>query len=59
MQLRDLTHIIRKHSNIYIHVKTLMYMSNVQYYTIIEKQHKCNWSFGHQSQQKIKFNIQG
>jgi hypothetical protein len=25
-------------------------MSNVQYYTIIEKHQQCNWSFGHQSQ---------
>jgi hypothetical protein len=25
-------------------------MSNVQYYTIIEKKHQCNWSFGHQFQ---------
>jgi hypothetical protein len=25
-------------------------MLNVQYYTIIEKNHQCNWSFGHQSQ---------
>jgi hypothetical protein len=31
--------------------KTLMYMSIVQYYIIIEKYHQCNMSFGHESQQ--------
>jgi len=31
--------------------KTMIYMSNVQYYTIIEEHHQCNWSFRHQSQQ--------
>jgi hypothetical protein len=27
--------------------KTIIYMFNDQYYTTIEKYHKCNWSFGH------------
>jgi hypothetical protein len=27
-------------------------MSNVQYYTIIENRHQCNWGFGHESQHK-------
>jgi hypothetical protein len=37
-------------SQVPIRYLTLIYISNVQYYTLLKKNHQYNWSFGHQSQ---------
>jgi len=41
------------HMKIFKHIctcKAIIYMSSIQYYAIIGKQHQCKLSFGHQSQ---------